>query len=124
MTRQATAETLIDTMTTTDIAQLFKQVCEEAKGQEIVGLDIRRQSDITDYLIVASGRSDRHVQGLANRILAAAERQGMKPVSVEGFDRGHWILIDFADVVVHLFYDTVREHYALESLWPEAGRIQ
>ena len=106
-----------------EIASLLAEGCEDAKAAEVTALDVTTVSDIANYFIVASGRSDRQTQGIANRAIEMAEQKGLMPVSVEGFDRGHWILVDFGDVVLHVFYEPMREHYNLESLWARAKRI-
>lgn len=97
--------------------------CEEVKGRDIAVLDVRLVSDIADYFVVVSGRSDRQVQGLTNRVVDELYRIGLKPLSVEGYEDGQWVLIDCGDVVVHVFYEPVRSHYDIESLWMRAKRL-
>jgi ribosome-associated protein len=80
-------------------------------------------SDIADNFIVVSGRSDRHVIGIANRAIDAAAERGISPSTIEGLEKGHWVLLDFGDVVLHVFYEPLRAHYNLENLWAEARRI-
>lgn len=107
-----------------ELASKLISACEETKGVDIMTLDVRGISDISDFFIVASGRSDRHVQGIARKVLEALERAGRKPISVEGFEKGHWVVIDTGDVVLHLFYEPVRSHYNLEGLWTRAKRVE
>ena len=98
--------------------------CEEVKGKDITILDVHSISDFADYFVVVSGRSDRQVQGLTNRIMDELFRAGVKPLSVEGYEDGQWVLVDCGGVVVHLFYEPVREFYDIESLWMRAKRLQ
>jgi ribosome-associated protein len=98
--------------------------CEEVKGKDITILDVHSLSDFADYFVVVSGRSDRQVQGLTNRIMDELFRAGVKPLSVEGYEDGQWVLVDCGGVVVHLFYEPVREFYDIESLWMRAKRLQ
>ena len=91
---------------------------------DLLVLDVGALTSITDYLIICTGRSDRQVQSIAQGIQDAVEATGARPLSVEGLRRGQWVLLDFADVVVHVFYQPVREFYDLERLWEHAPRVQ
>ena len=107
--------------------QIMKQVVSaagDAKGKDVVVLDVSKVSDIASYFVIVSGRSDRQVQGISNRILDGLAVLGSKPFSTDGLDKGHWVLMDYSDVVVHVFYEPVREHYNLESLWASAKRVR
>ncbi len=93
---------------------------EDAKGVDIKALDVRKLTDITDYMVVVTGTSGRHIQTLCERVLAFMLESGYKPVGLEGEESREWILVDFVDVVVHIMLDATRRHYDLESLWNEA----
>ncbi len=97
--------------------------CLEAKGKDISVLDVSKNFGMSDYFVVVSGRSDRQVQGICNRILESLEKNGITPNSIEGYDDGQWVLIDCGDVVAHVFYEPLRSHYDLESLWFKAPRL-
>jgi ribosome-associated protein len=97
--------------------------CEEVKGQNISVLDVHSISDFADYFVVVTGRSDRQVQGITNRVVEELYRAGAKPQSIEGYEDGQWVLVDCGDVVVHVFYEPVREFYDIESLWMRAKRL-
>ncbi|MFO0417727.1 MAG: ribosome silencing factor [Pseudomonadota bacterium] len=97
--------------------------CEEVKGQNISVLDVHSISDFADYFVVVTGRSDRQVQGITNRVVEELYRAGAKPQSIEGYEDGQWVLVDCGDVVVHVFYEPVREFYDIESLWMRARRL-
>ena len=92
---------------------------EDAKGIDIKNLDVRNLTDITDYMIVATGTSDRHVKTISDRVLEFMTKQGWKPLGLEGDNAREWILVDYVDVVVHIMREQTRKHYDLESLWNE-----
>jgi ribosome-associated protein len=106
-----------------DTVRRIVKACEEVKGQETTILDVHSISDIADYFVVVSGRSDRQVQGITNRVIEELCRSGVKPMSVEGYEDVQWVLVDCGDVVVHIFYEPVRAMYDIESLWMRAERI-
>ena len=96
----------------------------EKKALEPVLLDVKGQSSYTDYILLLSGRSDRHVQAVADAVMEIVKKtRGKLPLGVEGKRDGQWTLIDFGDVVVHVFYHPVREFYDLEGLWVDAPRV-
>jgi ribosome-associated protein len=94
----------------------------EKKACDLVVMKVRDLTSIADYFIICSGRSDRQVQSIAQGI--EANEAGESPRSVEGANRGHWVLMDFSDVIVHIFYEPVREFYDLEGLWGDAPRVE
>lgn len=104
-------------MSAEQIKQLVIQALEDAKAQRIVSLDVRAMTDVADYLVVASGTSSRHVKSLAGKVVEQAKEQSLRPIGVEGEDRAEWVLVDFADVVVHLMQEDARAFYDLERLW-------
>ena len=122
----AEAETIADKVQpqTVEIANHVINACADAKGENIVVLDVSKISDLAKYFIIVSGRSDRQVQGLANRICLTLDQSQVKSFSIEGLQQGHWVLIDCDDVVVHVFYEPIRAHYDLESLWIKAKRVE
>ncbi len=95
----------------------------EARARNVVVLDTSKTFILASYFIIVSGRSDRHVQGIANRVMATLEKKGVRPLSVDGLETGHWVLIDFEDIVLHIFYEPVREVYDIEGLWATSPRI-
>jgi ribosome-associated protein len=92
----------------------------EKKACDLVVLDVHEHTSIADYFIVCSGRSDRQVQSIAQGLEAESGEEGIKPFAVEGAQRGHWVLMDFSDVIVHIFYEPVRQFYDLDGLWGHA----
>lgn len=90
---------------------------DELKAVNPVTLDVAALTDVMDYLVIASGTSNRHVKSLANNVCMEAKKQGMRPIGVEGNDVGEWVLVDFGDVVVHVMLPATRDFYDLERLW-------
>lgn len=102
----------------------FVSRCAEAaldrKGADLVILDVRELTSLADYFLIVSGRSDTQVRAIADAIEESGRAVKRRPISVEGSRNGQWILVDYGDVVVHVFYGPVREHYDLERLWNRA----
>ena len=94
------------------------------QGDRIVVLDVRDLIVITDYFVIASGSSDRQVRTIVDEVEKALRSQGSKPVRREGEDRGSWILLDYFDVVVHVFGAEERDYYDLERLWRDAPVVE
>jgi ribosome-associated protein len=87
------------------------------KARDIRVMDVTRLTSVTDFMVIASGTSDRHVKSIADRLIERAVAGGLKPLGVEGKDTGEWVLVDLQDVVVHVMQPRAREFYKLESLW-------
>jgi ribosome-associated protein len=108
-----------------DCALTAAQYALEKKGLDLRLLEIRGLSSLADYLMIVTGRSDRQVQAIAEAI-----RMGFKkdhntlPLAVEGMDEGRWVLLDYGEVMIHVFQDSVRQFYDLEGLWSEAPELQ
>ena len=96
----------------------------DKKAVDLVVLDVTGLTSIADYLVICTGRSDRQVQAIATAIDEELRKDGVRPIAVEGMTRGQWVLLDFTDVIVHVFYKPVREFYDLERLWEHAPRVQ
>lgn len=95
----------------------------ERKAFDLVLLDVKNVSFFTEYFLICSGRSDRHVQAIARSIDEGLKKIGIHPLGIEGFGEGKWILMDYDDVVVHVFLELVRKFYDLEGLWLDAPRV-
>jgi ribosome-associated protein len=102
----------------------IQDALEDAKARDITVLDVRKISDFTDYMVIATGTSNRHVQSTADKIVDALRAHGVRAVGVEGGKTGDWALIDFGDVVAHVMREEVRDFYNLEKLWSDARRVE
>lgn len=91
----------------------------DVKAQDISVLDVRKLTDVADFLVIASGTSSRHVAGMADRVVEEMRKHGRRPIGVEGKDLGEWVLIDFGDVVAHIMRPQTRDFYNLEKLWSQ-----
>ncbi len=94
------------------------------KAFGLVVLDVRDLTSITDTFIICSGRSNRQVLAIADFIQGDLKKHKIRPLSVEGTKEGHWVLLDYGHVVIHIFYEPVRRFYDLEGLWVDAKRIK
>lgn len=93
------------------------EALENRKGRDIVALDVRRLTDITDFMVIASGSSNRHVKALVDQVIEAAKLGRHQVLGVEGREAAEWVLLDLGDVVVHVMQAAAREFYDLERLW-------
>ena len=106
-----------------DLARRAAELCLDLKAQDLIVLDLAGVSDVTDYFIIASGTSDTHVRGIADHVFEGMKLAGFPAINVEGMSQGKWVLLDFFDVVVHVFHPTQRTFYQLERLWSDARTI-
>ncbi len=102
---------------------LFVKAALKRKAQDLVVLDISRLTSIADAFIICSGRSNRQVSAIAEFVHIELKKQGIKPLSIEGIQTGHWVVLDYGHVIIHVFYQPVREFYDLEGLWVDAERL-
>ena len=94
---------------------------EDVKGRQIVALDVRELTDMTDYMVIASGTSNRQVKALAENVIDEMRKEDLRPIGSEGEAGADWILVDYADVVVHIMLPEARDFYDLERLWSDGG---
>ena len=106
------------------LAQICAQTALDTKAEELIILDVRELTTFTEYFVIMSGRSTRHVQGLAEAIEDRLRSKRVKASTAEGLQDGMWVLLDFDDVVVHIFYHEQRKFYDLEGLWHEAKPVK
>ena len=102
---------------------VYVKAALEKKVIGLVVLDVRGLTSIADYFIICSGLSNRQVRAVAESIQVDLKKKGIKPLSVEGQKEGHWVVMDYGHVIIHIFYEPVRTLYNLESLWIDAKRI-
>ena len=104
-------------MKSVELVELVKNALEDTKARDVVVLDVRDMTGVTDYMVVASGTSNRHVKSLANNVIDEAKQQGVTPFGMEGDNVSEWVLVDFGDVVVHAMLPEARTFYDIERLW-------
>jgi len=102
---------------------LYIKAASAKKALNLVVLDVAELTSIADVFIICSGRSNRQVNAIANSIVVNLKKHKIKPLSVEGTGEGHWVLLDYGHVVIHVFYEPVRGFFDLEGLWVDAKRI-
>jgi len=108
-----------------EIALSAVEYALDKKGMDLRLLDVRELSSLTDYLLLISGRSDRQVQAIAENIRTEFKHHhSLQPLAIEGMNQGRWILLDYGEIMVHVFQPTVREFYDLEGLWSEAPEVE
>ena len=112
-------------MTPRNLAKKIANIASDHKAIDIVVLDLKKLTSFTDYFIICSGASDRQVKAIADSIHYDIKNEsGRLPLGEEGVNSGHWALIDYGDVVAHVFYEEDREHYQLEKLWHDAAEVK
>lgn len=99
-------------------------LAEAKKAKDVVIMKLADLTDIADYFLLASGTSERHVRTIADSVETGMGQQGIKPYSVEGYRGGRWVIIDYRNIIVHVFLESLRELYDLESLWIEAKKYR
>lgn len=102
------------------LTRLVVDALDELKAVDLRVLDVRNATTITDYMIIASGRSNRHVRAMSDKVVETTKKSGIQPLGVEGHAQAQWILIDLGDVIVHTMQPATREFYQLEKLWGDA----
>ena len=102
---------------------LIKGLLEDKKAENLLMLDLRGLSSVTDTLVIASGHSDRHVQAVSESLAQEMKDRGYMPLGIEGLKGGRWALLDYGDVIVHIFYQEIRLTYDLEGVWRDAPII-
>jgi ribosome-associated protein len=115
---------LIDPKEQHELAELVAETLDEKKGQDIVLLDVSELLWITDTFVIVSGGSNRQVQTLAEAVEERLKAEGVRPLRIEGKREAEWVLLDYGDVVVHVFQPATRDYYALERLWGDAPRVE
>lgn len=108
-------------MDTLELAKAIAQEAADTKAKDLKLLDLRDLVSYTDYFILATGTSDRHVKSIADRVHMKAKKSlGRLPISYEGFQSGQWVLLDYGDVVLHVFLEDQRKYYGLDAMWADA----
>lgn len=106
-------------MTPEALRDLVVDTLEDLKGRDLIALSVAELTDITDYMILASGTSNRHVKSLVDKLVEAVKGAGLPPIGVEGREMNEWVLVDLGDVLVHVMQAETRKFYDLERLWQD-----
>lgn len=104
--------------------ELIAQTIFDKKGFNIVAVDVKGVSSLTDYIIVAEGTVDRHVKALASAVERELAEKGEKPIYTEGLENGDWVILDYMEIMVHLFMPGLREKYQIERLWSDGKVVE
>ena len=105
-----------------NFARLITETMGDLKAEDVQTFDVRALTTMTDYMIIASGRTGRQVKAIADKLIEAAKTRQIKPLGVEGQQQAEWILIDFGDVIAHVMHPVTRDYYQLEKLWSVTDR--
>ncbi|WP_417760399.1 ribosome silencing factor [Shewanella sp.] len=106
-------------MQSTELKAFVVDKVEDIKAKDIVVLDVREKSNITDYMVICTGTSNTHLRAIADNVVREAKAAGVEPLGVEGRASNEWVLVDLGDVVLHVMQDAIREQFQLEKLWSE-----
>ena len=103
-----------------ELTQRIAELALDKKALDVVSVNVSQMSSVTDYFIIITGAVDVHLKAIADHILSDLKTEKIRPLNIEGYDNLRWVLIDFVDVVVHLFLPDTRRFYSIEKLWGEA----
>jgi len=99
------------------IKDIIVSALEDAKGNDITVIEVTHLTQVTDFMIIVTGTSNRHIQTIAETAFKNAQEQGYEKIGIEGLGKSEWVVVDFADVVLHVMSPAAREHYNIEGLW-------
>jgi len=114
----------VSTITPRQLALLAAETCDEKKAKEIVVLDVRKITSISDYFIVCSTSNERQARAIAEEMRMKLKEMGRREMGVEGMEDARWVLQDFGDIVLHIFHESQREFYDIEGLWADAKQVR
>ena len=112
------------TITPRQLALLAAEVCDEKKAKDIIVLDVRKITSISDYFIVCSTSNERQARAIAEDLRMRMKELGKREMGVEGLEDARWVLQDFGDIVLHIFHESQREFYDIEGLWADAKQVR
>lgn len=114
----------ISKITPLRLAKLCRDYALDKKADDVVLLDMRKISTVTDFLLIVTGNSEPHLRAIADELARRLLEQGIRPHGRDGFPTSRWIVVDYSDVIVHIFHPELRQRYALEQLWGDAKRVK
>ena len=109
---------------TLDAVEIAAKAAGEKKATEIVALDLREVASFTEYFVICTGANTRQVQAISNSVEVELRKAGKRPLHIEGYSTGEWILLDYGDFIMHVFSNSSRRFYDLERLWRDAGPVK
>jgi ribosome-associated protein len=112
-----------DPIRTDPVLEPFIETILARKAQRLVVLDVSALTSFADYFLICSGRSNRQVTAIAEHLKQTLKKQAIAPISTDGIKEGQWALLDYGNVIIHVFYESVRDFYDLEGLWSDAARV-
>ena len=124
MGRTANRHSQPQTIETLEAVEIAARAAEEKKATEIVALDLREVASFTEYFVICTGANTRQVQAISNSVEEELRRAGKRPLHIEGYSTGEWILLDYGDFIMHVFSNSSRRFYDLERLWRDAGPVK
>ena len=124
MGRTANKQTQRQTIETLEAVEIAARAAEEKKATEIVALDLREVASFTEYFVICTGANTRQVQAISNSVEEDLRKAGKRPLHIEGYSTGEWILLDYGDFIMHVFSNSSRRFYDLERLWRDAGPVK
>ena len=123
MTSKAKPQSSEPTLNPSELRDLLIDVLQEFKAKDLVAIDVRDKTAITDFMLIANGSSTRHMKTLAEQVHLTAKKAGIESGGVEGDANAEWLLVDLYDVIVHVFLPKTRDFYNLEGLWSGGERL-
>ena len=124
MGRTANKQTQPQTIETLEAVEIAARAAGEKKATDIVALDLREVASFTEYFVICTGANTRQVQAISNSAEEELRRAGKRPLHIEGYSTGEWILLDYGDFIMHVFSNSSRRFYDLERLWRDAGPVK
>lgn len=117
-------EALVSDLTSVQAVKLAAEIALGQKGLDVCPIDVRNLTDITEGIMIASGTSQKHVQGIADKVMMELKPHGEEAISVSGYESGDWILLDYGNFIIHVFHIPIRDFYNLEELWKNGTFLQ
>ncbi|HWC77373.1 MAG TPA: ribosome silencing factor [Blastocatellia bacterium] len=124
MGRTANRKTSTDTIDTLRLVEIAASAASEKKASDIVALDLREVASFTEYFLICTGQNQRQVQAISNSVEEELRKVPKRPLHIEGYSTGEWILLDYGDFIVHVLSNTARRFYDLERLWRDAALVK